>query len=44
MIEEEEEGEGAEEEEVGGKWTGSLGGSDSDVALLLPSLLCDGSD
>lgn len=29
--------EGAEEEELGGGCTGSLGGSDSDVALLLPS-------
>lgn len=38
--EEREEGEGAEEEEgVGAKCTGSLGGSDSDTAplLLLPS-------
>lgn len=35
----EEEGEGPkmEEEEVGGRCTGSLVGSDSDVLLLLPS-------
>lgn len=37
VREDEREGEGAQEEDVGGRCTGSLVGSDSDVALLLPS-------
>lgn len=37
MREEREEGEGAEEEGLGVRCTGSLGGSHSDVALPLPS-------
>lgn len=44
VREDEREGEGAQEEDVGGRCTGSLVGSDSDVALLLPSLLCAGSE